>query len=61
MQDGKDDLTGVETTKGIPKFVKERDPTLLGNCSFTGEKIVYYRIGLERYLNEDKTFFSDIT
>jgi len=57
MQDGKDDLTGRRNHNGIPKFVEERDPTPLGdNVVSLGTMIVYYRIVLQRYLNEDITF-----
>ena len=46
----------TRNNNGIPKFVEERDPTPLGgNVVSLGKMIVYYRIGLECYLNEDKT------
>ena len=48
MQDDEVDLTETRNNDGIPKFVEEWAPTPLGECSFTGEKIVYYRIDLER-------------
>ena len=37
MQDDKDDLNGMRNNNRSPKFVEERDPTLLGDCSFIGE------------------------
>jgi hypothetical protein len=39
MQDGKDDLTGERNNNGIPKFVKERDPTPLGNVVSLGKRL----------------------
>ena len=38
---------------------KKRDPTPLGgNVVLLGKMIVYYRIGLERQFNEDKTLLA---
>jgi len=58
MQNDKGDLTGDRNNNRIPNFVEERDPTQLGgNVVSLGKMIVYYHIGLERQLNEDKTFW----
>ncbi|KEH37830.1 hypothetical protein MTR_2g049355 [Medicago truncatula] len=40
-----DGLTGMRNNNGIPEFAEERDPTPLGECSFTGENTVNYCIG----------------
>jgi len=37
MRDDKYDLTGTRNDNEIPKFIEERDPTPLGESSFTGE------------------------
>jgi len=37
MQDDENDLTGTGSNIGILRFVEERDLTLLGKYSFTGE------------------------
>jgi hypothetical protein len=43
MQDDKDDLIETRNNRGIPKFVKERDPTPLGDTVVSlGKMIVHY-------------------
>jgi hypothetical protein len=37
MQDDKDNLTEARNNNGTLKLVDERDPTPIGECSFTGE------------------------
>jgi len=49
---------GRETTTEYPNLLRKRDPTPLGgNVVSQGKMIAYYPTGLERKLDEDKTFW----
>lgn len=39
MQDGKDDLTEMKNKQRDTEFVKERDPTPLGNVVLLGKRL----------------------
>jgi hypothetical protein len=56
MQDDIYDLTETGKNNGIPKFVEEMDPTLLGNVVLLGKRLsttVFIESGS---FNEDETF-----